>query len=240
MLDAKKLAAMAASADSQIKIQKQINLPWANAFRISLNSVMLRLGRAAITASGVVLGIAFLMSIWTSRVCQEGIERFEQTSARAVTTTGQDGEGGPGAAAAADEKAQRTARQNWLVVMSLLVCTVGITNSMLMSVTERFREIGTMKCLGALDAFIVRLFLIETAILGMLGSIVGTILGLVVMLIVYTVKDHSVAAKMDWGHMLMYVVVALVVGTVLSIIAAIAPAIRAAKMPPAAALATEV
>lgn len=240
MLDAKKLAAMAANSSSQIQIQKQINLPWSNAFRISMNSVMLRLGRAAITASGVVLGIAFLMSIWTSRVCQDGIDAFERQSARSVESVDAGGEAGPGAKTAADEKAQRTARQNWLVVMSLLVCTVGITNSMLMSVTERFREIGTMKCLGALDMFIVRLFLIETAILGMLGSIVGTILGLVVMLIVYTIKDHSVAAKMNWGNMLMYVVVALVVGTFLSVIAAIAPAIRAAKMPPAAALATEI
>jgi len=240
MLDAKKLAAMAANSGSQIKIQKQINLPWSNAFRISMNSVMLRLGRAAITASGVVLGIAFLMSIWTSRVCQDGIDAFERQSARSVDAVGAGGEEGPGAKTAAEEKAQRTARQNWLVVMSLLVCTVGITNSMLMSVTERFREIGTMKCLGALDMFIVRLFLIETAILGMLGSVVGTILGLVVMLIVYTIKDHSVAAKMNWGDMLVYVAVALAVGTFLSVIAAIPPAIRAAKMPPAAALATEI
>ena len=46
--------------------------------------------------------------------------------------------------------------------MSLLVCTVGITNSMLMAVTERFKEIGTMKCLGALDSFVVVLFMLES------------------------------------------------------------------------------
>jgi ABC-type antimicrobial peptide transport system permease subunit len=117
---------------------------------------------------------------------------------------------------------------------------VGITNSMLMSVTERFREIGTMKCLGALDAFIVRLFLIETALLGLFGSIAGIIIGHVVMLIVYTFKDHSVVAKMDWGHMLLYMLAAMLIGIVVSVIAAIIPAVRAARMPAAAALATEV
>ena len=46
-------------------------------------------------------------------------------------------------------RANISARRNlWLVTLSLLVCIVGITNAMLMSVTERFREIGTMKCLA--------------------------------------------------------------------------------------------
>jgi predicted lysophospholipase L1 biosynthesis ABC-type transport system permease subunit len=218
-----------------------MTLPWSDAFRISLRNVLLRLGRAAITASGVVLGIAFLMSVWTQRVAVNGIEEYEQRSARAVTAMDDQGNLiGPGAEEAKAEKARREARQNWLVVMSLLVCTVGITNSMLMSVTERFREIGTMKCLGALDAFIVRLFLIETAILGFLGSIVGVIIGHLIMLLVFTIKDHSVAAKMDWGAMLGYILLGLGIGTVLSFVAAIPPAVRAAKMPPAAALQTEI
>src|SRR5258708_40232753 len=70
------------------------------------------------------------------------------------------------------------ARQVWLVVMSLIVCSVGSTNSMLMSVTERFREIGTMKCLGALDSFIIKLFLIESLFQGVVGTIIGVMLGL--------------------------------------------------------------
>ena len=240
MMDIKKLAQVAGQEDEgPLQIQRQIVLPWSNAIRISVKNVTLRLGRAAITASGVILGIAFLASVWTSRVAIDGIERVELQRDRAVV----DAQGkiaGPGAEAALEEKRQRVARQNWLVVMSLLVCAVGITNSMLMSVTERFREIGTMKCLGALDAFIVRLFVIETAFLGMLGSVVGVILGHVIMLIVYTIKDHSVAAKMNWGEMLMYMAMALLVGTVVSLVAAVPPAVRAARMPPAAALATEI
>ncbi len=46
-----------------------------------------------------------------------------------------------------------------------------------MSVTERFREIGIMKCLGALDRMILRLFLIEALLIGVLGAGMGTFLG---------------------------------------------------------------
>jgi hypothetical protein len=57
----------------------------------------------------------------------------------------------------------------WLMSLALLVAFVGILNAMLMSVTERFREIGTMKCLGALDSFIIKLFLIESLFQGGVG-----------------------------------------------------------------------
>jgi putative ABC transport system permease protein len=236
MMDVKKLAEVAGQKDKgPLTIERQITLPWTDAIRISMRNVTLRLGRAAITALGVVLGIAFLMSVWTSRVVQDGTERAKAESTRAVGASD-----APGAKLVAEEKEARTARQNWLVVMSLLVCMVGITNSMLMSVTERFREIGTMKCLGALDSFIVRLFLIESAFLGLLGSIVGIIIGHVIVLVFASLKDPSVAAKMNWGHMLTYMLIGLAIGTLVSLIAAVPPAIRAAKMPAAAALATEI
>ena len=51
---------------------------------------------------------------------------------------------------------------------------VGIINAMLMSVTERIREIGTMKCLGALDAFILKIYFIEAALQGLIGTAMGT------------------------------------------------------------------
>lgn len=119
---------------------------------------------------------------------------------------------------------------------------VGITNAMLMSVTERFREIGTMKCLGALDNFIVRLFLIEAVVLGVLGSLVGILLGHLAMLSMFAIQERSlsIAAKMDWGQMVVYLALSLVIGIALSLISAIAPAMRAARMRPAVALQTEV
>ncbi len=221
------------------KVQRQISLPWGQAFRISIKNVLMRLGRAAITAAGVILGIAFLMSVWTSKVATEGLERYKAESTRSVAAGGDTD--ALQMQEAAQEQQSKAARMTWLVVMSLLVCGVGITNSMLMSVTERFREIGTMKCLGAVDEFIVRLFLIESAVLGTLGSIVGAIIGLLVMLLVYVIKEgSSVPALMNWSEMLRYLLIGIGLGTLLSLFAAVPPAMRAAKLPPAAALATEV
>ncbi len=196
--------------------QRQIKLPMSQAIKISLRNVTLRLGRAAITGAGVVLGIAFLMSVWTGAVITRAVE--ERTLDAAMQ-----------------------ARQSWLVVMALLVCGLGITNSMLMSVTERYREIGTMKCLGALDEFIVRLFVIESVFLGFLGSLTGAVLGALVSLLVGAIKHGwAVTLKMSWADMGMYLLYSILIGVMLSLLAAIPPAVRAAKLPPAAALRVEV
>jgi ABC-type antimicrobial peptide transport system permease subunit len=257
MMDVKKLAQVAgAGGRRSMEVQKQINLPWSDAFRISLKNVILRLGRAAITATGIVLGVAFLTYVWADRVFSDGVEKArlqqEQTLAAAAesvrkpttpqTTTEQTPTGQPGAPASGQPtKAEKDARQLWLVIMSLLVCGIGITNSMLMSVTERFQEIGTMKCLGALDSFIVRLFLIESAVIGVLGSVLGLLIGFLFVLLYYGIMaGFSVTGKLDWGTLLTHLLAALIIGTCLAFMAAIPPAIRAAQMPPAAALRTEI
>ena len=239
-MDVKKLAQLASEGQAGTKIQRLIALPWKDAFRISMRNVTLRIGRAAITAAGIILGIAFLASVWTTKVAQEGLDRHEKTKSTYAATTDQL-QPGQDAATAKAEAEGAAARQMWLVVMSLLVCGVGITNSMLMSVTERFREIGTMKCLGALDNFIVRLFLIESALLGLIGSVAGILIGHLGILLFVCIKNgFSTPAMMDWREMGMYLAIAMAVGTVLSLFAAIIPARAAAKMPAAAALSTEV
>ena len=238
-MDVKKLAQLASEGQAGTEIQRLIALPWKDAFRISMRNVTLRIGRAAITAAGIILGIAFLASVWTSKVAQEGIDRYEAAKPRYAGTTEQ--QQGQDTATAKAEAEGTAARQMWLVIMSLLVSGVGITNSMLMSVTERFREIGTMKCLGALDGFIVRLFLIESALLGLIGSIVGILIGHLGILLFFCIKNgFSTPAKMNWGEMAMYLAIAMAVGTVLSLLAAVVPARSAARMPAAAALSTEV
>ena len=132
-------------------------------------------------------------------------------------------------------------RMIWLVVMSLLVCTVGITNSMLMSVTERFKEIGTMKCLGALDKFVVELFMLESGMMGIVASVLGWVVGFVVIvLIAGTTRGWDIVANIEGIGVVRMFFEAVVVGLLLTMIATIAPAKRAADMPPAMALRSEI
>lgn len=120
----------------------------------------------------------------------------------------------------------------WLVGTSLVMCLVGVTNSMLMSVTERYREIGTIKCLGASDSFIVKVFFLEAMLLGVIGSLLGSVAGTGLMALV----TGHVSPTLVGGIILL----GTVVGATLTICSAIAPAIQAAKMPAAAALRVDI
>jgi len=123
-------------------------------------------------------------------------------------------------------------RNAWLIGTSLLMCLVGVTNSMLMSVTERFREIGTIKCLGASDGFIVKVFFLEALLLGVAGSFTGAFLGTVLMVLVQ--------GNVSLPTTILIVGAGTATGCLMTILAAIAPAIQAARMPAAAALRVEV
>jgi hypothetical protein len=138
----------------------------------------------------------------------------------------------------------------WLVALSLMVCVVGITNAMLMSVTERFREIGTMKCLGALDKFVVKLFLIESSLQGVAGSLAGAAIGFMLAflraLFTFRVQDLQTGESywlavtfFPFGPLVVFFFIALTVGILLSVVAAIYPAIRAAHMEPVQAMRVE-
>jgi hypothetical protein len=218
----------------RIVIESQIVLPWSRTLQMTRENIFVRFGRSVITASGIFLGIAFLSAVLFGSAAARVQETLVKSQVGLIST----------------DTAEMQARTIWLVAMSLLVATVGIVNSMLMSVTERYKEIGTMKCLGALDRFIVRLFILESALLGMLGSLTGTIVGTGAMTAVY-------AGRMGWGHALsswketclvlggtsvplwVGIIVGLLIGSFLSVCAALYPAWRAAKMPPAAALRSE-
>lgn len=130
------------------------------------------------------------------------------------------------------------ARKIWIVTIALLVTVIGICNSLLMSVTERFREIGTMKCLGARSSFIRRLFFIESGLIGTLGSVAGAIGGLLFAFVLYgiTYGFGTVFGSLLIGPLSLQFGITWGAGLVLAILAAIYPANRAAAMVPATAL----
>jgi len=128
----------------------------------------------------------------------------------------------------------------WLAVLALLVCFVGIVNAMFMTVQERVHEIGTMKCLGALDFFIVKIFLIESAALGLIGTLLGIVVGMILstlrQLLVY---GGPVIDYFPGWNILAAAVLAALIGLILSIVAAIFPARKAARMEPVEAMRAE-
>jgi putative ABC transport system permease protein len=206
--------------------QRQVQLPLHKAVKIAMQSIRVRFWRSMITAAGVFLGIAFLASTLANATItahtKQDIGALDRAQQIEIVQTQHD-------------------RQIWLVTLSLIVCTVGIANSMLMSVTERFKEIGTMKCLGAMDGFIVKLFLLEAGFLGVVASVIGWIVGYGAAVLVGFIHDGTkIWPKMPVGEALSSLGLSLFAGAVLTVLATIFPAIRASKLPPAAALRVEI
>ena len=329
----------------------QKKLPFKRAMRISIQGIRIRLGRSLVTVSGVVLGIAFLMSNLTSQLILKAVQderelkqtvdlmqalvkseigviegkqlavavfgelspaaekllgRLRDGKPAAINTFGLEGDAYvkksldavadgasamlvlgdredagvsmtaltagmsgkvvldtvdarqyPGATDASirrelffgeqvrqrqmDLKAkekQALFRTAWIALISVFVTVIGVSNALLMSVTERFREIGTMKCLGALSAFIRTLFLMESSLIGVAGSIIGVIVGALLPAIVYgfLYGFPTIMVSLNYGLLGLAAIGSAVAGTILSILAAIYPARVASNMVPAAAL----
>jgi len=213
-------------------ISKQIVLPLRKSVEISFKSLKLRFFRSMITVSSLILAVSFLSFVLVSADLANGLMQHGGESAlEALRAAGYDVEHGAIGA---------SPKERWIVALSLLVCAVGIVNAQLMSVTERFREIGVMKCLGALDRFVLRLFLLEASMQGVAGSAIGALLGLVVGLLVGAMRFGFAA----WGHMSFFdlgasVLWAVFAGFGLSLLGVMYPAIVAARMRPVMALRAE-
>jgi ABC-type lipoprotein release transport system permease subunit len=182
----------------------------------------------------LVLAVSFLSYVRISNDVANGLLATHDRDLReAVIRAGYDVEPG-------DTNVGASPKQRWIIILSLLVCVVGIVNAQLMAVTERFREIGTMKCLGALDRFILRLFLLESGIQGLAGAGAGALAGAFFALIGAILRFGLVSmAVLSWAALIGSVAIAIAVGCFLSLIGVLYPAIVAARMQPVEAMRVE-
>ncbi len=130
-------------------------------------------------------------------------------------------------------------REKWalMLALSLVVSMAGVLNTMLMSVTQRYREIGTIKCLGALDSFVLLSVLLEAALVGVAGAAGGALVGLLSSAVV-GLWQHGAAifAAGAWAGLWWKLAVTFAIGFCLTTFGASIPAWIAAKMPPVEAM----
>ena len=126
-------------------------------------------------------------------------------------------------------------------LIALFVAALGIINIMIISVLERFKEIGILKAVGATKRDIKRIFLSEGAIIGATGGIIGIIMGEGIGFIISNVLSQTLGEsavnlfQIDWPIIIGALVIAIVIAT----LASIYPARRASKLNPVETLRRE-
>lgn len=132
------------------------------------------------------------------------------------------------------------AYQYWLVVIAIFVWGVGVVNPMVMSTAERTREVGIMKSLGATNAAIIKMLLIEPALIGLLGGAIGGVIGWLITVAIYSLQmGLTVILMVPLLIHLFNFALAVTASFLLSVTAAAYPAYHAAKLRPTDALRRE-
>lgn len=129
-----------------------------------------------------------------------------------------------------------TAFISFVAGISLLVGGIGVMNIMLVSVTERTREIGIRKSLGAKTSSIMLQFLAEAAILTVFGGLIGIILGIIAAYGICSVMSGSMGMTIAPGISLKVMLAATLFSCAVGVFFGIYPAKKAAKLSPIEAL----
>lgn len=115
--------------------------------------------------------------------------------------------------------------------ISLLVGGVGVMNTMYTSVLERTKEIGIMKAVGAKNSHILSIFLIESGLMGLVGGVVGTVLGLGISFVASAILGRIFEVRVAVVASPALIVATLAGAFALGAIAGLWPAWRAARLP---------
>ena len=215
-------------------MRRLVALPWRKSIQMAYQSIRVRFFRSMVTTMSLVLAVSFLTFTQVGNDIAQGLLAGGSSEhLQALTKAGFDISPG-------DATITSSAKQRWIVFLSLLVCIVGIINAQLMSVTERFREIGTLKCLGALDRFIVRIFMLEATMQGLAGALAGALLGGIAALLTALIRfGFSLLPYVPWLQVSTTMFFTLCIGTFLSLLGVFYPAIVAARMRPVDAMRVE-
>jgi predicted lysophospholipase L1 biosynthesis ABC-type transport system permease subunit len=195
--------------------------PLREAVAFAAQGIRMRLGRMLLVLAGVTVAIGFTGVLLTSNELYDALPADEMEAAGGMTRI-------------------PVFRYLWIGV-ALLVCVTGTLNAIVMSVSERIKEIGTLKCLGSRDIHIVEIFLLEAALMGLVGGVVGGLAGYGVALLSFV---GTVGGKYLTGAMALSassnILLCMAISTVLALLASIIPVYIAAKVEPAAAMRYEV
>jgi putative ABC transport system permease protein len=126
-------------------------------------------------------------------------------------------------------------------MIAIFVSALGIINTMVMSILERYKEIGIMKAVGASDLDVRRIFLFESGMIGLLGGVFGLLLGWMVSILINQLANHFTARQgvpqMDYFSFPWWLCLGAVGFSILvSLIAGVYPTLRAARVDPVVAL----
>ncbi len=143
----------------------------------------------------------------------------------------------------------KKAAQYVLIFFIILIGIIGTTNTLLIAVFERIREIGTMKAIGMTDGEIMKLFLTEGLLIGISGSLFGVLFGVLLnyYFVTYGTNWSALLPKdMNWGYRVSGIIksswnitsiwVSMILGPISTFIASYIPAKRAKNLTPAECL----